>query len=659
MLGMMTLMPSVCFAHNDTDSVTLHRIWNYRRNYTTPLKGHEHNVYMRYVFDVEKRNFLLWLVPTMYVVAKGDRQYISESYCKLRFRDVDDYEVHRQIICGTIPRHRTAMPPLLEFTTPDFYDVTLYPDHCLSPFHHANRIFYYYHIDQQPGDCALVHFRPRTPNTQLVTGHAVVNNTTGQLQSVQLEGEFDMISFKVSALMSKDENYSQLPERCSTDAVFHSAGNRIKANLLTVYNCPETLPDSIRDVKDRARMEQLRPVPLTPNDMNIYRQYDEKVSKSLSEEPQDTVKRHDWLKEIGWDIIGYNLIKGNKTDIGHVTMHVSPLLNPLYFGYSHSHGLSYKLKFGLQYTWNSHRFLTLKPEFGYNFKLNQIFYTVPLRMNYNPKRNGYAELKWANGNHTSNSILENDFRERMKDSINMPEYKDMLIQAINNVMAFDWLEITSGLIFHKRTALDRNLMKAAGLDDEFRSFGPMLTVKLSPWYDGPTLTANYERGMNMFGANLTYGRWEFDASYLHRMKCMRILNLRAGTGFYTHRSSNYFADYTNFRDNNLPTGWEDDWSGQFQLLNSRWYNESDYYFRGHASYESPLLALSHMPLIGHYIESERLYISALSIQHTRPYFEVGYGLSNRLFSIGLFGSFLGSEFQKFGCKVTVELFRRW
>jgi len=32
---------------------------------------------------------------------------------------------------------------------------------------------------------------------------------------------------------------------------------------------------------------------------------------------------------------------------------------------------------------------------------------------------------------------------------------------------------------------------------------------------------------------------------------------------------------------------------------------------------------------------------------------------NRLFSIGLFGSFLGSEFQKFGCKVTVELFRRW
>ena len=659
MLGMMTLMPSVCLAHHDADSVTLHRIWNYRRNYTTPMKGHEHNVYMRYVFGMDKRNFLLWLVPTMYAIADGDRQYIGESYCRVRFRDVDDYEVRRQIVCGTIPRHRTAMPPLLEFTTPDFYDVTLYPDHTLSPFHYANRFFYHYHVDQQLGDCALVHFRPRTPNTQLVTGHAVVNNKTGQLQSVQLEGEFDMISYKVSALMSKDENYSQLPERCSTDAVFRFAGNRVTANLLTVYNCPETLPDTLIEVRDRARMEQLRPLPLTQEDAAIYRQYDENVARSLSEEPKDTVKRHDWLKEIGWDIIGYNLIKGNRTDIGHVSMRFSPLLHPQYFGYSHKHGLSYKLKFGLQYTWNSHRYLTLKPELGYNFKLNQFFYTVPLRMNYNPKRNGYAELKWANGNHTSNNILENDFRKKMKDSINMPEYKDMYIRAINNVVAYDWLEIMSGIIFHKRTALDRALMKAAGLDDEFRSFGPMLSVKLSPWHDGPTLTANYEQGLRMMGANMTYGRCELDASYLRRMKCMRILNLRAGTGFYTHRSSDYFVDYTNFRDNNLPTGWEDDWSGQFQLVNSRWYNESDYYVRGHASYESPLLALSHMPLIGRYIESERLYFSALSIQHTRPYWELGYGLSNRLFSVGLFGGFLGSEYQSFGCKITIEIFRRW
>ena len=69
--------------------------------------------------------------------------------------------------------------------------------------------------------------------------------------------------------------------------------------------------------------------------------------------------------------------------------------------------------------------------------------------------------------------------------------------------------------------------------------------------------------------------------------------------------------------------------------------------------------LSYLPILGHYLEAERVYLSALSIQHTKPYFEVGYGFSNRMFSTGIFASFLGTKYQKFGCKFTVELFRRW
>ena len=49
-------------------------------------------------------------------------------------------------------------------------------------------------------------------------------------------------------------------------------------------------------------------------------------------------------------------------------------------------------------------------------------------------------------------------------------------------------------------------------------------------------------------------------------------------------------DFANFRDNNLPEGWDDDWSGDFQLLDSRLYNESKYYVRSNITYESPLLA---------------------------------------------------------------------
>ena len=662
---MITLMPSICIADNDVDSLILNRVWNYRRNYTVPANGTEQNVYMRYSFGMDRRNALLFLVPTMYVIADGDRHFVGESYCKLTFRDADEYDMNRQVVWGTIPRQRTAMPAMLEFSTPDFYDDTLYPEHVLSPFYKRNRHLYRYKVKEVEDNMAVIRFAPRKKNTQLVKGFATVDALTGRLQSVDLEGEYDMISFKVSAEMNQNDTHSRLPKRCTTDAMFNFMGNHVTASFTTVYDCPRTLPDSLKNVKSRQLMEELRPIPLNLREQEIYARYDSIQNAHRDTVKVDTLKQHkstfgDWIKKIGWDIIGDNLINGNRTEIGAVSMRFSPLLNPLYLGYSQSRGISYKLKLGFRYSWNSHRYLTLNPQFGYNFKLNQIFYTIPLRMTYNPKRNGYAELKWANGNHTSNSALAEDFSRKTNDSISMPDFKDMSIQAVNNVKAFDWLEIMTGLVFHRRVSLNRKLMEDLGLISEFRSFGPSLTVRLMPWRDGPVLTANFEEGIkNAFKSNLDYRRWEFDASYLKRLSSLRILNMRAGTGFYTQRNSNYFVDYENFRNNNLPTGWEDDWAGQFQLLRNLWYNQSDYYVRSHMSFDSPMLALSYLPLVGRYLEVERVYVSALSIQHTRPYIELGYGFTTRFFSTAVFTNFLGGKIQEFGCMFTVELFRKW
>ena len=140
---------------------------------------------------------------------------------------------------------------------------------------------------------------------------------------------------------------------------------------------------------------------------------------------------------------------------------------------------------------------------------------------------------------------------------------------------------------------------------------------------------------------------------------LRLLNLRSGYGFYTSRHENYFLDYANFCDNNLPEDWDDDWSGDFQLLDSRIYNESDFYLRNNISYESPLLFATWTPYLGKYIEKERIYISSVLVDHTRPYMELGYGFTNRYISVGIFASFMNTQFQKFGISFDFELFRRW
>ena len=631
-------------------------MWDYYAHPERIIDG-EKNVYIKYHISTKRRNALLWVIPTMYSIAKGDRDYIGEAYTKLRHQGTSNFDFKRQVYCSTIPHQRDVMPSIFELITPNLYAVQLYPDGVLSPFHRTNRFFYKYRVNNV-GSYAIVRFRPRSSNTRLIKGEATVDIASGRILSFDFQGDFDMIGFKIRILMDQRNPFSPLPDKCTTDVTFKFLGNNITAKISSYFNCPVTLPDSLNDVEDYALMKKLRPVPLNKEETRIFADFQK---DTMEEEETDTVqKRSTRIKDAAWDFVGDHLISSQEAQTENITLKVSPLLNPLYMGYSSSSGISYKLDFGLRYAWNQYRYLTLNPKFGYSFKKKLFYYDIPLRMTYNPKRNGYVEFKWANGDRTSNAALSEAFQKVMGDSVEMPKFKNEYLQLINNIAAFDWLEFTTGIVYHRRWSVYPDQMDKAGLPNSYHSFAPSLSVHLRPWQKGPTLTANYERSIpNIFHSNLNYERWEFDAVYKHQNRSVRILNMRAGAGFYTHRSTDYFVDYANFHDNNLATGWEDDWSGQFQLVDSRWYNESNYYVRSHVSYDSPLIMLSWVPLVGRIVETERFYLSALSIEHTRPYFEVGYGFQNRYFSTGIFASFLNTSYQSFGCKFTIELFRRW
>ena len=198
-----------------------------------------------------------------------------------------------------------------------------------------------------------------------------------------------------------------------------------------------------------------------------------------------------------------------------------------------------------------------------------------------------------------------------------------------------------------------------GLSSKHHSMAPALSVSFRPWAKAPMFTIDYERAFKSSYFDVDYERWEADASLKHRLRRLQTLNLRVGGGIYTRRKGNYFMDFANFRDNNLPEGWDDDWSGDFQLLRSHLYNESQYYVRGNVSYESPLLGVSLIPLVGRYVERERVYWNGLGIGHTRMYSEIGYGFTTRFFSVGVFASFLNIEYQQMTAKFTFELFKRW
>ena len=658
-------MPSFIFAKVTADSLVMDRLFSYKRNLAPNISGFTDDFYLKYSFRTVRRNPTLIFVPTMYSIARGNRNYIGENIGRISFKAIDDYRIDQKTLKSTIPHNRKAMDVMMRFIIPNLYGISLFDKYMLSPFNYNNRIFYRYRISISDEGRACVNFTPKLNNTQLVKGFAIIDRYTGKIIHTRFSGEYDMVTFEVNAYMGDDDTpYALLPTRCDSKAVFKFMGNELRVRFYANFECKVPDIDSIDDKKAESIIDSVRPDPLERIEESIYREHiQENIAKDSAQ--ATVVKRKNKMLKKTWDIVDDYILSGQDASNDNASVTLSPLFNPLYLSYSHSHGLAYKMDIGARYIFAPDRYITFTPRLGYNFKIKKFYFNAPLRYTFDAKRNGWVELTWANGNRITNSSVLEIIQEENRDtidfsSLNLDYFDDEMVSLSGNMQITKHLEMALGFVYHLRSAVNRHEMEQLGKPSEYRSFAPMVTLTFRPHPEWPTFTANYERGLtNILQSNIKYERWEFDASFKKVLHSLRKYNLRAGGGFYTNKSTDYFVDFANFHDNYIPGGWDDDWTGDFQLLNSQWYNASKYYFRTNVSYESPLLLVTWIPLIGKYIETERIYANFLQIEHTRPYTEIGYGLTNRYFSIGLFASFLNGSFNEFGSKFSFELFRRW
>ena len=665
------------------DSLVMNRMYSFLNNNVDKLEGFSTNVYAKHLYQVHKRNATLMAVPSMYNISHGERSFVCEEYNRFTFHSIEHYENKRQAYCTTIPRNRRAMSVLFTYLTPNFYHVTIYDDHVLSPFCKENRIYYRYKTVPLANHKVRLYFRPRlVRNTQLVRGKAIIDELTGRIEQVEMEGEFDMIRFQTLTMMGKEGAHALLPRICQTTISFKFGGNHVTSQFEAVFDCPITLADTV-DVKgDRELMDSIRPISLSPEELAVWDEYDrqhglieeeEEVDSDTiqitqtwvkEEEPEPARRRRNYLKEIGWDLIGENLIHSIKAENNKGYLKLSPILDPQYVSYSKSKGLAYRIKLGAKYRFSETARIDFNPYIGYNFKFREFYYRAPFHLYYNEKKDAGVELIFGNNNRIGSSVILDEIKEEHGADIDLTGkdlelFDDNYVRLLHHIQATKRLRLEAGAVFHNRQSLNAAEMRKYGKETQYFSLAPSLSVKWMPGEKAPMLTVDYERGLNINKKYIRYERWEADASYKKPLCRTQQINVRIGGGLYTVKDNNFFMDFANFRDNNLPGGWDDDFTGNFQLLSSRMYNESNYYLRGNLSFETPLMAGFLVPIVGRYVERERVYVSSLSIDNTRLYSELGYGFTCRIFSMGIFTSFLNYQYQDIGCKFTFELFNRW
>lgn len=627
--------------------------------------------YTKYSISTDRRNFLLLAVPTMYIVAHGgERNHLGESYDKVTVDEKKIAKVTRMLQRTTIPHNRKTMPVLLKYLTPNVYGVTLFNDFILSPFNRNNRRFYRYHVSTLYDGTTMITFKPKVGSTQLISGLAKIDTRSGRIIKANINGEYDMIRFSLEIEMGQQGLESIYPMQCSLQSKFKFIGNEISTDYKTAYGLSKAVPDSLHLKNDTILLNYVRPYPLEPNERAIMDKYYSQRDSAQCDTTSNAYKHKERKAKQLWDNIGETLLGRIKSNFGtnkQGHLRINPILNPLYFGFSGKKGLTYKFDVRANYSFSDNSKATLRLKSGYSFKQRQFYFTIPITYYFNFKKDGYILLEAGNGNRITNSTVADKIKHERKDSIDWSKmglkfFNDTHLKLNIHYDVSSRMGLMGGLVFHRRSAVDHKPFDNLGVPAVYTSSAPLAEIEIRPaGYNGPIIAADYERSFKGFlGSNMSYERIELDAQYKMKMASLSSLQMRLGTGFYTYKGDDWcFLDYSNFRENNIPGGWNDSWANEFELLNSNWYNASEYYIRANCTFESPILIASWIPVLGHYIEKERIYINTLSVRRLHPYIEYGYGIRTRLFSAGMFLGQKNGKFDGFGVKFGFELFRQW
>ena len=692
------------------DSI-IERVMTFAPLYETIVSEYRANLYIKGKMDIQKKNFILRYVPSMFRLQKGVREYLLETYSDLHYTAPNIYDQKVKASQGTVRGNR-GLPGLLEYFNVNIYSSSLLNDErLLSPLAKNGQKYYKYQIDSVMGDPNNLDYRvrfiPRTKSDQLVGGYMVVSSNVWSVREIRFSGRSELITFTCWIQMGDVGKKNEfLPVRYDVEALFKFLGNKVDGNYTASldyksielkekkvrkkekrkYNLSESFSlqcDTNAYKTDASTFAIMRPIPLNESEKKLY--FDNALRRDTA-----TIQKPS-KSQAFWGTMGDLMVEDYKFNLSNIgSVRFSPFINPLLFSYSGSNGLSYRQDFRYNRLFGGDKLLRIVPKLGYNFTRKEFYWSLNADFEYWPQKRGFFRLNVGNGNRIYSSKVLDELKV-MPDSIfnfdliHLDYFKDLYFNFRHTVEIVNGLDIGLGFSAHKRTAVEPSRFVITGdypmpppeFMDKFKntyiSFAPRIRIEWTPglyyYMNGkrkinlhsiyPTFSVDYERGIKgVFKSTGEYERIEFDLQHQIRMGLMRNIYYRFGFGAFTNQDELYFVDFANFSRHNLPVGWNDEIGGVFQVLDSRWYNSSRRYVRGHFTYEAPFLILRHLMKYTRYVQNERIYISALSMPHLQPYLEVGYGIGTHIFDVGVFVSSENWKFGGIGCKFTFELFNR-
>lgn len=684
------------------------RTMNAAEKYNDLVDHYTAEVYTRSYVETVRKNFFYkytHLIPNFVLHDPNHDEAVIETISDFRFEYPNSYIQDIKHVTGTLTGRKDIDMIPFKLLNINIYGETTNDESFFMPIRFSTAKYYRYTLYQTISENNKtyynIHFTPIYENPKLLKGYFIVEKGTWRVIFFRGEGLDIFSDFSFEMTMGDEWITNYLPVSFTIYQTAAYLGNilasrhladitykdiRLRQILepvrsLNISDSYKVRLDAVPVSSDSLFWEEQRPIPLQAREKDVINRH---IQQQFSEEAQkangDSLSGSRKAQQMAQRMVLNSNYKYRSTRIGY-----SGLLNPLMLGYSSRDGVSYRQKLSFSIDLNRSRTFKVNAFAGYLFRRKEFFTDLTTSWNYEPFHLGTASFSVGIGNPTYSSLFVDQIQERLKnqglsfEDISLRYYKDYYFKLFNTYELVNGVLLQTGVDYHIRKSKNSPLMLRAASDiispiEELfgtkKSFAPYLRLSWTPVqyyrYEGrqkihersafPTFKVEFSRSfMDILGSTSQYNRLEFDISQNIQFGLMNSFQYHLGTGMFINQETEYFADFVYFSKNNFPENWNDGLGGNFNLLSRDLYNASESYIQAHTMFETPFLILKNIPFVSDFADKERIYLSQLYTPQIISYTELGYGIGNRFFNAGIFGSFHKTSFKQIGVRAAFEL----
>lgn len=661
---------------------------------------YEADIFVKGTADFLRRNRLQQYIPYLNKASKDISHYYAEFIGGVTFTNPNIYNQTMFTISSNkkrfVERHiEMIMAPNLRLYV---YDQYLYGN-LYSPLAHKSDKYYQFSLDsiwQSNGATYYkIGFKPNITNFKFVEGHIIATDRNWSVRKMVISGGMEFMDYTSYIKMGDEGTPDEfLPKQLEIQTDAKILGNHLNGKYTSSWKYNKITPSHFvrergRDKYNLSLQYKTKVDTLSARANFILKFRDSVVMADMPPIPNRDSSKAKVKKPSAWEKMGRFVVNKHTFDLKNIgELKVNPLVSPVLFDYSTRHGISYTQKLKYTKLTPKDKLYYLEPRIGYNFKYKEFYWGLKGEMNYAPRHMSRVFLDIGNGNKIETdrirkTLFDLPFMVFDTTLLNLKKFRNSYARAGHKIEVFNGFTLSTNIALQTYTEMGNSNLTLLYPDSRYakrskeiarhtyRSFVPEVEISYTPhqyyYYNGerkvylysryPTFTVNYAKAIEgVFNSTTAYNRLEFDMSHKVNTGPMHTLYYRVGAGMFFNYTDLFFAEFNYFRKNNLPTGWDDDIGGAFQLLRRRQYNEVDKYLRANIRYDAPFLLVPSVFRNVKYITREKIYCNILFANTMKPYFEMGYGIGTYLFNVGLFWGGQVNKPDAVGVKFTFEIF---